>query len=208
MIKTGLAYLATHPGLRETTAATTIAFATVGLLTIGFPRFARELGHDPEVAGAMWALLAVGSGIGALAYPRIQRRFRTAAIVGTSMCGLGILVASWPFAGTLTTALTLVGLAGLFDGPHLAGVFSIRQRLTPPHLLTQIFMTAASLKIAAFAMGAAFAAPMLDLFGVRSTLLVVAAAHVTGGLLILRVRDVIDEPDAVAMGTDEPLGTP
>lgn len=198
VMRSGVKFLLTSPGLRETTVATTIAFATIGLLTIGFPRLARELGHDPELAGAMWAALAVGSGMGALFYPRLQRGRGPGLVVGACLLGLGVLVACWPLAKSVPALLVLIGITGLFDGPHLAGVFSIRQRLSPPELLTQVFMTAASLKIAAFALGAASAALVLDAVGVSVAFWIVAAAHVFGGVLLLRARSAIDRPAARA----------
>src|SRR6185503_4442789 len=50
-------------------------------------------------------------------------------------------------------ALAMVALAGLAEGPAFAATFATRQRWSPPSLRGQIFTTAASLKLGAFAVG-------------------------------------------------------
>ena len=64
----------------------------------------------------------------------------------------------------------LIALGGLVDGPGLTATFGARQRWTPPELLGQIFTTAASLKVGAFAIGAALAGPAVNTFGARGTI--------------------------------------
>ena len=61
-------------------------------------------------------------------------------------------------AGRLT--LAAVALSGVGEGPQLTALFSVRHRESPEHLRGQIFTTAASLKVAGLAAGAALAGPL------------------------------------------------
>jgi hypothetical protein len=87
------------------------------------------------------------------------------------------------------------------DGPGLASTFGARQRWTPRELLGQIFTTAASLKVGAFAIGAACAGPAVNNLGARGTLLLAAGvqfAAVTAGFLLGRSRTLdLEEDDRV-----------
>jgi MFS family permease len=99
-------------------------------------------------------------------------------VVLAGLALFGLAIAAWPLAPSFPVALALVGLAGLVEGPAFAATFATRQRWSPPPLRGQIFTTAASLKIGAFAVGAALAGPTLDRAGVGGTLLAVAAVQV------------------------------
>lgn len=57
----------------------------------------------------------------------------------------------------LIAAMLLVGIA---QGPQLTALFAVRHREAPDSLRSQIFTTGASLKITAFALGAATAGPL------------------------------------------------
>ena len=97
----------------------------LGLLTVAFPLFAVEhLGVERSAAGYMWAAFAVGSTLGALSLVRIQRRFPPERIVLTGYAVFGLLMLSWPLAGSLPVFLALVALAALVDGPALAAQFA------------------------------------------------------------------------------------
>ena len=69
--------------------------------------------------------------------------------------------------------IAAVALAGVADGPQLTAVFAVRHREAPARLRAQVFTTAASLKIAAGALGAALAG---HLAGSPAVVLAVAAA--------------------------------
>jgi Major Facilitator Superfamily len=133
--------------------------------------------------------------IGALGLVRLQTRFRPENVMLGSLAALGCLMLTWPLAASLPVALALIALGGFADGPGLAATFGARQRWTPRELLGQIFTTAASLKVGAFAVGAACAGPAVNAFGARSTLLLAAAMQFTAvavGLLLRRSRSGLD----------------
>ena len=67
--------------------------------------------------------------------------------------------------------MAAVSLAGAGEGPQLTALFAVRHRETPASMRGQVYTTAASLKIAGMAAGAALAGPL-------------AGRSVTGCLLV------------------------
>jgi predicted MFS family arabinose efflux permease len=176
--KAGLRHVAATPPLRAVTAAGALNLGGLGLLTVAFPFFAlHDLGAERSVAGYLWAAFAFGSAIGALSLVRLHTRFPPERVVLVAIAGLGTMMLLWPLASSVPVALALIAISGVVDGPNLAATFGARQRWTPPDLLGQIFTTAASLKVGAFSVGAAFAGPAVLALGARGTLLVAAAAQ-------------------------------
>lgn len=186
----GMRQLATESVLRSVTATGVTSMVGFGLLTVAFPLFAaRSLGVDESAAGYLWAAFAAGSIAGALALVRLQARWRSEAIVLAGVSGLGALMLLWPLAGSLAAALALVALAGLTDGPAMAATYAVRQQRTPRALYGQVFTTAASLKIGAFAIGAALSGPAVGALGAGGTIIVAALLQLVAvavGLLLAR----------------------
>jgi MFS family permease len=205
IVRDGLGLLASTPALRSVTAAGALNLGGLGLLTVAFPFFAlEELGAQRSTAGYMWAAFAAGSAIGALTLVRLQTRWPPERVVLGAITLVGCVMMLWPLAPSLAVALALIALAGLADGPGLAATFGARQRWTPPELLGQIFTTAASLKVGAFAVGAACAGPAVNTLGPSGTLRVaagvqfvaVAAGLVLGGARGARSSD-LEQDDRV-----------
>ncbi len=187
----GLRQIAMVPQLRGVTAAAAIGLGGLGLLTVAFPIFAVDhLGVDRSAAGYMWAAFAVGSTLGALSLVRIQRRFPPERIVLTGYAVFGLLMLSWPLAGSLPVFLALVSLAALVDGPALAAQFATRQRYVPPSLYGQVFTTAVGLKVGSFALGAALAGVVVTGLGSAEALVMAAALQMVAaavGVTLMRL---------------------
>jgi len=96
---------------------------------------------------------------------------------------LGLVMTTWPLAPSFPVALLLVAVAGVVEGPAFAATFATRQRWSPADLRGQIFTTAASLKVGAFAVGAALAGPAVERVGVGGILVAAGAIHVLAALL-------------------------
>ena len=98
-------------------------------------------------------------------------------------CEIPAPVVAWPLAPAFAGALVLVALAGMVEGPAFAATFATRQRWSPPPLRGQIFTTAASVKLGAFAVGSAVAGPVLELADVGGTLVAVGAVQLLAVVL-------------------------
>jgi predicted MFS family arabinose efflux permease len=179
IVRSGLLHLVRTPVLRGVSAAGALGLGGLGLLTVAFPFLAAdELGVDRSVAGYMWASFAAGSMIGALLLVRLQTRFRPERVMLSAILALGLVMCTWPLASSVPAALGLIALGGLVDGPGLSSQFAARQRWTPSALLGQIFTTAASMKVGAFALGAAVAGPAVIALGARGTIVLAGCLQI------------------------------
>jgi MFS family permease len=176
-IRQGLALLARTPVLRGVTVATAVGMGGAGLLTLALPFWAERLGAGRAGAGYLWAALEAGAIAGALAAARPTAGWPPQRVVlaGLGLFGLGVI--AWPLAPSFPAALALVALAGLAEGPAFAATFATRQRWSPPDLRGQIFTTAASLKLGAFAVGSALAGSAVAEAGVDGALVAVGAVQ-------------------------------
>ena len=191
-VRAGLRHVVAVPILRGVTVTGTLGLLSLGLLTIAFPFFAvEELGADKSAAGYLWAAFAGGAALGALVgLMPLQRRFPPERIVVGAAAALGSLMLLWPLASSLPVALILIAVAGLADGPGLAATYSVRQGSTPRSLHGQVFTTAASLKVGAFAVGAAIAGPAVVGLGASGALLLAACGQflaAAAGLTAMRL---------------------
>jgi predicted MFS family arabinose efflux permease len=182
-IRQGLRHLAGTPVLRGVTVATTVALGGLGLLTLALPFLAERLGAGQAGAGYLWAALEAGGMAGALAGARPLAGWPPQRVVLAGLLAFGPLMAAWPLAPSFPVALLLVALAGFLEGPAFAATFATRQRWSPEDLRGQIFTTAASLKMGAFAVGAAVAGPAVERLGVGGALVAAGAVSALAALL-------------------------
>jgi MFS family permease len=175
IVRAGLGHLAVTPPLRSVTVAGALNLGGLGLLTVAFPFFAMDfLDADRSAAGFLWAAFASGSVLGAIVLVRLQTTWAPERVVLGALTVLGCLMLLWPLASALPVALVLIALAGVADGPNLSATFAARQRWTPRDLHGQIFTTAASLKVGAFAVGSALAGPAVVGLGADGALVLAA----------------------------------
>ena len=103
----------------------------------------------------------------------------------------------------MPVALALIALGGLVDGPGLSSQFAARQRWTPSAMLGQIFTTAASMKVGAFAIGAAVAGPAVVALGAPGTIVLAGSLQIAAvvlGLLLGAAGEPATEQHALGVG--------
>ena len=181
-VRAGARVMLRTPPLRGGTVTTVIAQSAQGMFAVGFPLFALRLGAGTEAGGALWGALEVGALIGAFAATRVLERYSPEHVIiyGTAIFGLGI--ATWPLASSIGMAAVLVALAGVLSGPLLVATFSMRQRYTPQGLLAQVSTTGASLKIGAYALGAAVGGWLVPSAGALVAIGIIATLHITAAV--------------------------
>ncbi|GAA1682407.1 MFS transporter [Nonomuraea maheshkhaliensis] len=101
---------------------------------------------------------------------------------GTAVLGAGMVVLA--VSGTFWVAVVGAVVAGLGEGPQLTALFAVRHREAPARLRSQVFTTAASVKITSFALGSALAGP-LAAYDVGFALLAGAALQATAAAVLL-----------------------
>ncbi|WP_043256857.1 MFS transporter [Streptomyces sp. Tu6071] len=146
----------TTRSLARATLVSTVSTAGQGVFVSCAPLLgARLLGG----AAHGTALLALGAA-SALAAGAVLAR-RPTALPPDTLLGASVLVlAAAPLLAAVPAPWALVAavlLTGAGEGPQLTALLAIRHRDAPPGLRGQVFTTGASLKITAYALGAALA---------------------------------------------------
>jgi hypothetical protein len=170
----GFAAIVARRPLWRATVTSVVSYAGIGMLLVCCP----VLGAERLGGPARGALLISATAVASLtANAILARRKRPGrgwpdAWVLASTLVIGVSMAATALApGWLTLAAVALGGAG--EGPQLTALLAVRHRDTPANLRGQVFTTAASLKIAGLAAGAALAGPLAG-WSVTGCLLIAA----------------------------------
>lgn len=155
-LRTGIAFLHGHPVLRSLTALLFVfSFLTLGLNDLVIYHLKHDLGQDDRAVGTVMAVGALGTITGALLVARVRRRlgFGPTWTGSVAVCGLAFAGLGWardvPAVAALSAAfLACVGMAGTCS-------MSLRQEVTPEHLLGRVTSAFWTLQYAAAPIGAA-----------------------------------------------------
>jgi MFS family permease len=177
-LRDGLSLLWRVRPLRAVTVATTLSQGFFGLVVLGFPLFAHALGHKRAVGGLLFSVLAIGALAGSIAWTRLAGRWPEEPAAFVAMGVFGVALVGISVAPTLAIALVAAAVAGFFEGPLLAATLNLRQRFAPERLRTQVFTTAASMKIGAYSIGSAVAGTTATGLGARGMLAVAGAGQI------------------------------
>ena len=112
----------------------------------------------------------------------------------------GLLMITWPLAGSLPVFLVLIALAALVDGPALTAQFAVRQQYVPPSLYGQVFTSAVGVKVGSFALGAALAGAVVTGLGSAEALMVAATLQIVAAVVGVTLMSLPGRPaqDAAA----------
>jgi MFS family permease len=172
----GLLLLQRSPRLRLATLSSCVAFAGMGMFTTAVPLMGQRHFGDPGRGALLLALVAASALVANAVVDRrntLTHPYRLLA-VSTVVAGVGLGLAS---SGVTWAVITGAILIGLGDGPQLASLITIRHREAPLDLLTQVFTTGASLKMAAAGVGALIAGGVAG-SGLSHLLVIAAVAHI------------------------------
>jgi MFS family permease len=190
----GFAVIVARRPLLQATVTSVVSYAGIGMLLVCCPLLgAQRLGGPARgalliSAGAVASLTAnaiLARRAGALRRrrPGEPRRGRPDTRVLASTLVIGASMAAAALApGWLTLAAVALGGAG--EGPQLTALLAVRHRETPANLRGQVYTTAASLKIAGLAAGAALAGPLAG-WSVTGCLLIAAGTQLVAAMAYL-----------------------
>jgi MFS family permease len=163
----GFAAIAARRPLLRATVTSAVSYAGIGMLLVCCPVLGAERLGAPARGALLISAMAVASLAANAALARGTRQERAgrerasrpdAVVLGSTLV-MGVSIAAAAVApGWLT--LAAVALAGAGEGPQLTALFAIRHRETPARIRGQVYTTAASLKIAGLAAGAALGGPL------------------------------------------------
>ncbi|MET9385164.1 MFS transporter [Streptomyces sp. NPDC002928] len=154
-LRAGVSFLYRHPVLRTLTALLFVfSFLTLGLTDLVIYHLKHDLRHDDGTVGSVMAAGALGTIAGSLLVARVRRRFGfgvtwTGAV---AMCGLAFAGLGWARDVPVVAVLSAVFLACV----AVAGTSSmtLRQEVTPEHLLGRVTSAFWTLHYAAAPVGA------------------------------------------------------
>ena len=151
----GLRAIAERRPLLAVTVATMLSSAGFAGFVVASPLVGQRLAGSAAAGAALLSVLAVGSLLGAGALARRPWRGRPEGLLAATTALLGAMLAVIAAADAFELAVAAALVAGVAEGPQLAAVFQVRHREAPEALRTQLFTTAASVKMSAFALGSA-----------------------------------------------------
>jgi MFS family permease len=219
-IAEGLRYFAGNPYLRSTAAAvTTLNFAGQVGFAVYLVFVVRDLGLSPQAIGLTVAIGGIGTVIGAASAQAIGSR-------------LGVGPALMAACATFTVATLLVAAApasmpipflvasGLIQGPAVmvinVNALSLRQAVTPDHLLGRVNATGRWIAWGTIPLGALTGGLLATAIGVRETIALSAVGGlIAAGLMALSPLRTLREIPALnprpaaepATGIPEPTAT-
>ena len=183
-IREGIAALLGHPILRTLVIASSVGILLLSAQTAIFLLYlARDLGLPPSLIGLLLAIGSVGALAGALLASTVARRI---GIGPSFIVGALLFVAMFVIRGlamgtaeAIVFALAISQLVGLF-GASLFNVNgpSLRQALTPPHLLGRVNASYRFLAWGTGPLGALLGGVLGELFGLRIALLITGLASI------------------------------
>ncbi|GII93800.1 MFS transporter [Sinosporangium siamense] len=135
----GAVFLWRHPVLRPLTVLLSFfIFLTLGLTDVIIYRLKHDLSQTDAVVGGVLGAAAVGTMLGALAVARIRTALgfgptwiSAIAAAGLAIASLGITGTVWGVTAAMAAYLACVSVAGISS-------MSLRQQVTPDHLLGRV----------------------------------------------------------------------
>ena len=164
----GFAAIAARRPLLRATLTSVVSYVGIGMLIVCCPVLgAQRLGAPARGALLISAIAAASLTANAVLARRPWRGPPDVRVLASTL----VIGASMAAAAPGWLVLPAVALGGAGEGPQLTALFAVRHREAPDHMRGQIYTTAASMKIAGMAAGAALAGPL-------------AGRSVTGCLLV------------------------
>ncbi|MEU5537352.1 MFS transporter [Streptomyces sp. NPDC020362] len=176
---TGVGFLRRHPVLRSLTVLLFVfGFLTFGLTDLLIYHLKHDLGHHDGTVGTVLAVGALGTIAGSLLVARVRRRLGfgltwigSVAVCGPAVAGIGESDTVAVVAVLTVVFLACVGMAGTCS-------MSLRQEITPEHLLGRVTAAYWTLTYAAAPVGAAFLTWAAGRWGTAEVALVAGAGCV------------------------------
>lgn len=179
----GVRAIVGRPRLAAATVLSMLSYGGYATFVVSVPIIGRTVAGRESLGPVLLSVAAVSSIITLGALSRWVRRvppYRL-LLIATAVVGVGLIVTGaaqlfvgpalgrGPSGGTAAGGavewLTVAGafVVGCGEGPQMTALLGVRHEEAPEHLRTQVFATAASIKVSAFAIGAAIAGQLLAL---------------------------------------------
>lgn len=151
----------------------------------------RDLALSPGTIGAVWMMGGVAFLIASFWIQQINRRFGVGRVMLGGVFGTGIAwlmiawaVPGWWAAWHLGAAIFVLDLGAML---FFINYLTLRQSVTPDHLLGRVTSTMIFLSIAGAPLGSLAGGAMAELFGLRTTIGVAGAGTIVLGLVLTKI---------------------
>ncbi|WP_063775774.1 MFS transporter [Streptomyces odonnellii] len=173
--RTGVAFLWRTPVLRALTVLLTVTtFLSLGMTDVFIYHLRHGLGQDERTVGYVLALGGVGTCVAAAATARLRRSwgFGRCWLGAIGLCSASVLV----LGGTGNVSVAAVTICLYSFGMALGGIcsMSLRQQITPDHLLGRVTSAFWTIHGSLAPLGAALLTALAGRFGTRGPLTGVA----------------------------------
>ncbi|MFF1477586.1 MFS transporter [Streptomyces sp. NPDC058301] len=182
----GASFLRHHPVLRSLTVLLSVfSFLTLGLNDLIIYHLKHDLGQGDGAVGTVFAVGALGTVVGALFVAPIRHRlgFGATWTGGVAVCGLALAV-----MGSVGSVAGIAALSAAFLGcVSVSGTcsMSLRQEVTPDHLLGRVTSAFWTIHYSAAPVGAAVLTWAAQRYGTGSVCLVAGVCCVLTAVLAL-----------------------
>lgn len=203
----GLRYVLGNHALRWLAVTVSVFNVGGGILYVALPVLVlHRLGGNPALVGAMWTVYGIGGLVGGLLAGRLDSEHREWLFlaVGGALDAVGmVLLLVAPNLGVVALSQAV---AGFGNGPLDIGLFSLRQRATPPQWYGRAFAVSMSLNYLGVPLGSAVAGPLLAVGLVPALAVAALATGIAAVLPVARLRHW--EVRAAVVGADAERPTP
>jgi MFS family permease len=188
-VREGLSFLVGNPLLRTIVLAAVIANFLLGpLFSVVLPVFVKNVYNDPTRLGILLATFGGGMVLGALGYGAVGYRLSRRILFIAGLCGMGaalLVTALLPPFGVMLLSMLVIGLMAAPANPLIQ---TLVQERTPADLLARVLGTLTALATAAIPLGVVLGGALVEAFGVRISLVVMAVGSLLVGISLLFSR--------------------
>ncbi len=209
-VKEGLRLIWNHPVLRSLAWGLAIwQFLKHMYFAIVILFAARDLALSAGKIGAIWMMGGVGFLIASFGVQRFNARFGVGRVMvgGLFSTGLAWVMIAYVSAGAWADVQLAVAIFVLDLGAMLFFInyLTLRQSVTPDHLLGRVTSTMIFLSIAGAPLGSLAGGAMAELFGLRTTIGVAGAGTLVLGLVLAKFSPLMAMHELPTHGNDAPV---
>jgi hypothetical protein len=169
---------------------------------IMLPVFAEDAYGEASALGLLFGALGAGSVVGAVAYGAIGHRLPRWPIFVTGFLVVGLPMFGLASAPPLWLGMVLMGIIGLASGPINPIIMTVAQERVPAEMRGRVFGALQALAYMAIPLGLLAGGILLDLVGMRTSLLAIATVYVAISLGMRFSRELrgIERKEAESRG--------
>jgi hypothetical protein len=179
----GLHHTFGHRKLSVVTVASTVSQIGQGGLAIAAVSLSIARVGSPGDGAIVVTAFAVGSLVGAVLETVRPAQAQPNAIMMGGFLGTGAFTVGAAFDFGMAWTVVAIGISGVFTASSTAAMLLLRNRLSPPHLNSQVFTVGAGLRTSASASGAALTASATGL-GAASTIVLIGLIWVVSAAMM------------------------